>query len=134
MVKKIFVNLPVRALDASKAFFAALGFDFEERFTDATAACLIVGDDLHVMLLTEPKFREFTAKPVADARATTEVLTALALDSRTEVDRLVAAAVAAGGREPREPQDLGFMYSRSFEDPDGHIWEPFWMDSDHLQA
>jgi len=128
MGRKIFVNLAVRNLDQSVAFYRQLGFSFNPQFTDETATCMIIADDIFAMLLTHEKFAMFTSKPIADAKVTTEVLTALALDSREEVDAMTAAAIAAGGREPRAAQDHGFMYSRAFEDPDGHIWEPFWMD------
>ncbi len=128
MGRKIFVNLAVRNLDRSVAFYRQLGFSFNPQFTDETATCMIIADDIFAMLLTHEKFAMFTSKPIADAKVTTEVLTALALDSREEVDAMTAAAIAAGGREPRSAQDHGFMYSRAFEDPDGHIWEPFWMD------
>lgn len=128
MGRKIFVNLAVRNLDQSVAFYRQLGFSFNPQFTDETATCMIIADDIFAMLLTHEKFAMFTSKPIADAKVTTEVLTALALDSREEVDAMTAAAIAAGGREPRAAQDHGFMYSRTFEDPDGHIWEPFWMD------
>lgn len=128
MGRKIFVNLAVRNLDQSVAFYRQLGFSFNPQFTDETATCMIIADDIFAMLLTHEKFAMFTSKPIADAKVTTEVLTALALDSREEVDAMTAAAIAADGREPRAAQDHGFMYSRAFEDPDGHIWEPFWMD------
>ncbi|MDB5570092.1 MAG: glyoxalase family protein [Hyphomicrobiales bacterium] len=129
MATKIFVNLPVRDLGVSKAFFAALGFTFNPQFTDDTAACMVISGDIYAMLLTHAKFREFTAKDIADATRTTEVLLALSMDSRAQVDDLMGKALAAGGREARDPQDFGFMYGRAFDDPDGHIWELFWMDA-----
>lgn len=128
MATKIFVNLPVRDLDASMAFFRALGFGFNPHFTNETAACMVIGEDNYAMLLTRAKFAEFTRKPIVDAAAATEVLIALSQDSRAEVDGMAEAAKAAGATEPSEPRDYGFMYQRSFEDPDGHIWEVFWMD------
>lgn len=128
----VFVNLPVRDLPASKAFFESLGYSFNPQFTDENAGCLVISETIYSMLLTEPFFSQFTAKPIADAHQVTEVLVALMVDSRAEVDRLVDAAVAAGGREPREAQDHGFMYQRSFEDLDGHIWEIGWMDPTHV--
>ena len=128
----VFVNLPVRDLPASKAFFQSLGYTFNPQFTDDNAGCLVISETIYAMLLTEPFFSQFTAKPIADAHAVTEVLVALMVESRTEVDRLVDAAVAAGGRQPREAQDHGFMYQRSFEDLDGHIWEIGWMDPTHV--
>lgn len=131
-VSKIFVNLPVRDLAASMGFFKELGFSFNAQFTNDAAACMVISDSIYAMLLTEPMFQGFTPKKIADAKTTSEVLTALALDSKAAVDRLADDAVKAGGREPREAQDHGFMYSRAFEDPDGHIWEPFWMDPNYV--
>ena len=134
MARKIFVNLPVQDLQRSMAFFAALGFTFNKQFTDDTAACMVISDGIYAMLLTHAKFREFTRKEIADATEVTEVLTCLSADSKAEVDRLADAALAAGGTEAREPMDYGFMYGRSFQDPDGHIWEVIWMDPSHVQA
>lgn len=128
MPTQIFVNLPVKNLDKSMTFFKSLGFKFNSKFTDKTAACMIISDDIYAMLLTHAKFKEFTSKPIADARKSTEVLIALSVDSKPQVKKLVEKAVAAGGKEPREPQDHGFMIDRAFEDLDGHIWEVFWMD------
>lgn len=128
MSKLIFVNLPVADLDAARAFYEAIGFTNNPQFTDETAACMVWSDVIHVMLLTHDKFAQFTPKRIADAHATSEVLIALSADSRDEVDELVAGAIAAGGREARPAEDHGWMYGRAFEDPDGHIWEPFWMD------
>jgi uncharacterized protein len=133
MSTKIFVNLAVKDLDRSKEFFKQLGFTFNPQFTDETAACMVIGDDIYAMRLTYPKFKEFTKKDIADAQKTTEVLTCLSFDSKDEVNELVDKAVAAGGTEAREPQDYGFMYGRSFNDPDGHIWEIIWMDPSHIQ-
>jgi predicted lactoylglutathione lyase len=132
--KMIFVNLPVADLDRSMAFYAAIGARNEPMFTDETAAAMVFSDTIHVMLLTHDKFRQFTDRPIADARATSQMLLALSCDSRGGVDAITEAALAAGGREPRDRQDLGFMYGRSFEDPDGHIWEPFFMDMDAAQT
>lgn len=123
MSRQIFVNLSVKRLDASVAFFTALGFAFNPQFTDDNGTCMVVADDIFVMLLTEPFFRSFIDKPLADAHAQTEVLVCLSCDSDAEVDALVAKAVAAGGKAHRKPQDHGFMYGHGFEDPDGHIWE-----------
>lgn len=133
MPRKIFVNLPVKDLDKSTDFFKKLGFTFNAQFTDETAACMVISEDIYAMLLTEPKFKIFTPKEIADTSKTTEVLTCLTADSREEVDRLAEAALAAGGREPRPAQDYGFMYGRSFEDLDGHIWELAWMDPAQIQ-
>ena len=115
-------------LDAAKAFYEAIGFTNNPQFTDETAACMVLSDVIHVMLLTHEKFAQFTPKRIADAHATSEVLIAISADSREAVDEITDKALAAGGREPRDKQDYGFMYGRSFEDPDGHIWEPMWMD------
>ena len=123
MASQIFVNLPVKDLDRSVRFFTSLGFTFNPTFTDETATCMIVAENIFVMLLTEKKFREFTPKPVCDATKATEVLVCLALDSRGEVDAMVAKAMAGGGTTYNEPKDHGFMYQHGFQDPDGHIWE-----------
>ncbi|HWT12084.1 MAG TPA: VOC family protein [Allosphingosinicella sp.] len=128
MSKLIFVNLPVADLPAAIAFYEAIGATNNPQFTDETAACMVMSDVIHVMLLTHAKFRQFTPKRIADAHATSEVLICVSADSREAVDEITGKAIAAGGREPREPQDHGFMYGRSFEDLDGHIWEPMWMD------
>jgi uncharacterized protein len=130
---KIFVNLPVKDLQASMGFYKKLGFTFNPQFTDDTAACMVISPDIYAMLLTEPKFKMFTPKAIADAKTTSEVLTALSLENKDAVNKITEAAIAAGGREPRPPQDLGFMFGRAFEDLDGHIWEPFWMDPAAIQ-
>ena len=129
MPRMIFVNLPVADLPAAKAFYEAIGATNEPKFTDETAACMVLSESIFVMLLTHDKFAQFTPKPIADAHRTSEVLIALSADDRDGVDTITDAAIAAGGREARERQDYGFMYSRSFEDLDGHIWEPVWMDA-----
>jgi predicted lactoylglutathione lyase len=125
---KIFVNLPVKDLERSKSFFEALGYTFNPKFTDETAACMVIADDIYAMLLTEPKFKQFTPKAIADASKSTEVLVALSMESRERVDALLGTALNAGGTEARAAEDHGFMYGRAFNDPDGHIWEIFWMD------
>lgn len=133
MPQQIFINLPVKNLERSKAFFEKLGFSFNPQFTDENAACMIISENhSYAMLLAEPYFATFTPKSIADASKTTEVLTALSLDSREAVDRMVNAAIAAGGSEARPAQDLGFMYNRSINDPDGHIWEIFHMNMDAM--
>lgn len=132
MSRQLFVNLPVRALDRSVAFFTALGFTFNPKFTDENATCMLVSEHINVMLLVEPFFVGFTNKPLADARATTEVLLALSCASREEVDALVGKAVTAGARTPMPPRDLGFMVQHGFEDLDGHQWEVFWMDESQM--
>lgn len=123
MSTQIFVNLPVADLRRSIAFFTQLGFSFNEQFTDDTATCMVIGDNIFVMLLVRDRFQSFTPKPVCDAMKHTEVLVCLSRDSRTAVDAMVRAAVAAGGSTYNEPQDHGFMYGHGFQDPDGHIWE-----------
>ncbi|SDL12044.1 VOC family protein [Pseudomonas indica] len=123
MVTDIFVNLPVRNLQQSIAFFTRLGFTFNPEYTDETATCMVVAEHIYVMLLVEEKFQGFTPKPLCDARKATEVLVCLSLPDRAEVDGMVEKAVAAGGRTYHEPQDHGFMYQHGFEDLDGHIWE-----------
>ena len=128
MSTKMFVNLPVKDLDRTVAFFTALGFKFNPQFTDKNATCMIVSEEAFVMLLVEPFFKGFTPKPISDAKKSTEVLLCLSAESRAEVDDMVAKAIAAGGSAPNKPQDHGFMYQRTLADPDGHIWEPFWMD------
>lgn len=128
MVTQIFVNLHVRDLGRSKNFFSKLGFSFNPQFSDDTAACLVISENIYIMLLTHGKFKEFTPKEISDATKTTEVLTALSVGSKEKVAELVSAAIAAGGSEARPAEDHGFMYSRSFNDLDGHIWEIFWMD------
>ena len=124
----IFVNLPVKDLAKSKDFFAKLGFSFNPQFTDDKAACMIVGDESFVMLLTEPFFRTFTPKAICDATKSTEVLTALSCETRENVDDLVRRAIANGGSIYSEPKDYGFMYQHGFQDRDGHIWELAFMD------
>lgn len=125
---KIFVNLPVQDLPRSVAFFTKLGYRFEPRFTNDEATCLIIDDDIHAMLLVEKRFHDFTPKPIADAKHTTEAIVALSAPSREAVNDMVNAALAAGARRLDEPEDLGSMYSWGFEDLDGHLWEYFWMD------
>ena len=128
MPKMIFVNLPVADLERSIAFYQAVGAEQNMQFSDATGAMMVFSDTIHVMLLTHDKFSQFTSKRIADARETTQMLLALSADSREAVDEITGQALAAGGREARPAEDHGFMYGRSFEDPDGHIWEPMWMD------
>jgi hypothetical protein len=125
----IFVNLPVRNLEHSTAFYQAIGADKNPQFSDETASCMVISETIHTMLLTHDKFRQFTPKAVADAKVVSEVLIALSADSAADVDDMVNKAAASGGTaDPCPKQDYGFMYGRSFEDPDGHIWEVMWMD------
>ena len=128
MNKQIFVNLPIKNMERSKAFFGALGFSFNPQFTNDQGACMVIADDIFAMLLTEPFFQTFTKKRIADARETSEVLVCLSCESRAEVDDLVKKALAAGGKAPNAPQDHGFMYGHGFQDLDGHIWELMYMD------
>ena len=129
----IFVNLPVGNLKKAMAFFSTLGFEYNPKFTDDNAACMILSDEGFVMLLTEPFFKRFTTREPCDTTRHTEALLALTCDSRAEVDALVKKAIAAGATHAMEPQDHGFMYGWSFYDPDGHHWEVFWMDPKAVQ-
>ena len=128
MSKNIFINLPVKDLKRSMDFFQKLGFSFNMQFTDEKAACLVIGENIYSMLITEPFFKTFTKKEIADASKSTEVLIAIDVDSKEAVTKLVKKAVEAGGTVYMEPQDHGWMYSHSFADPDGHQWEVLFMD------
>ncbi|MDQ1010907.1 putative lactoylglutathione lyase [Streptomyces sp. V4I23] len=130
MPQMIFVNLPVNDLETSKAFWSKLGYSFNPQFTDENAACLVISDTIYAMLLTKPRFKDFTKKEIADAAGSTEVILALSAESREKVDEFVDAALAAGGSPANDPQDYGFMYGRSFQDPDHHQWEVIWMDEE----
>lgn len=135
MTRMIFVNLPVADLPRAVTFYEAVGGRKNPQFSDDTAACMVFSDVIHVMLLTHDKFRQFTPRPIADARAASEVLLCLSSESREAVDEIVGAAAASGGvADPGFKQDHGFMYGRSFEDPDGHIWEVMWMDVAAMQG
>jgi hypothetical protein len=127
MATQIFVNLPVKDLQKSIAFFTALGYAFNPQFTDETAACMQISEEIHAMLLTHAKFQTFTPKPICDAKQSTEVLLCLSCASRTQVDELVGQAVAAGGATYAAPKDYGFMYQHGYQDLDGHIWELIYM-------
>ncbi|WP_166020973.1 VOC family protein [Streptomyces chilikensis] len=124
----IFVNLPVRDIDASKKFFGELGYEINPQFSDETTASVVVSENIIVMLLSHEKYAQFTDKEIADATRTSEVLVALSAESREKVDELVDRALSLGATEPRDKQDLGFMYGRAFEDLDGHTFEIVWMD------
>jgi predicted lactoylglutathione lyase len=129
MSKLIFVNLPVSDLARATAFYEAIGAKKNEQFCDHTASCMVFSETIHAMLLTYDKFRQFTPKKIADAKETSEVLICISADDRQSVDDIVEKAAPAGGKlDPTPKQDYGFMYGRSFEDPDGHIWEVMWMD------
>ena len=133
MSRMIFVNLPVSDLQRSVGFWKGLDFDFNPQFTDDDTACMVVSDLACVMLLTDQFFSTFTKKAVADAAGSTEAILAISAESRDEVDRLADKALASGGSASNDPQDGGFMYSRSFEDPDGHLWEVLYMDPAALE-
>ena len=128
MSRLLFLNLPVADLSASRAFFDALGFGFDERFCDDQAACMVVSDQAYVMLLERDRFAEFVAKPVADAHQATALTAAVSAESREAVDAFAEDALAAGAAPGKDPQEYGFMYQRSFHDLDGHLWEVMWMD------
>ncbi|MEU9998397.1 VOC family protein [Streptomyces sp. NPDC050848] len=130
MSQMIFVNLPVKDLETTKAFWGKVGYSFNPTFSDDTTACMIISDTIFAMLLTEPKFQEFTkpGKELVDATRSTEVLLTLSAESREKVDEFADAALAAGGTAAKDPIDFGSMYGRSFSDPDGHHWEVMWMD------
>src|SRR5262245_1169882 len=133
VARKIFVNLPVKDLKKSMAFFGKLGFTFNSQFTDETAACMVVSEDIYTMLLTHDKFKTFTPKQICDSTKSTEVLVCLSADSREEVNETVRKAVAAGGTTYNEPQDYGFMYGHGFQDLDGHIWELAYMEQSAIK-
>ena len=133
MPTMIFVNLPVNDLDKSKEFFTKLGFTINQQFTDENASSIVISDTIYLMLLVKPFFGTFTDKEIADASATTETIIALSADSRADVDTLVDNAIAAGAGPSKEPMDQGFMYSRSFADLDGHLFEVMWMDPAAVQ-
>lgn len=133
MNKNIFVNIAVKDLEKSKEFFGKLGYTFNPQFTDETAASMVIHENIFAMLLTHEKFKEFTKKEIIDSHSATEVLIALSCESKDEVDSMMEKALAAGGKEARDKQDYGFMYARSLEDLDGHIWELVWMDPHSVQ-
>ncbi|MES2330445.1 MAG: VOC family protein [Bacteroidota bacterium] len=128
MATKIFVNLPVKDLQKSIAFFTKLGYTFNEQFTNENATCMIIAEDIYAMLLVEPFFKSFIKKEICDTTKSTEAIIALSAENREAVDELANKAVEAGGVEPKPTNDQGFMYTRSFEDLDGHLWEIFYMD------
>ena len=133
MSTKIFVNLPVKNLQRSVEFFTKLGYTFNAQFTDASATCMIISEDIYAMLLVEDRFKTFIKKEIADATKTTEVLLGLSAESREAVDEMVNKAIAAGGKAPNDKQDQGFMYGWGYEDLDGHLWEIFGMDPSAVQ-
>jgi uncharacterized protein len=133
MSTQIFVNLPVKDLNKSIEFFTKLGFTFNPQFTDENATCMIVGENIFSMLLTEEYFKTFTPKEICDTTKSAEVLVALSFESRAKVDEIVAKAIAAGGTTYNEPKDHGFMYQHGFQDLDGHIWEIFFMEESAIE-
>ena len=133
MAAKIFVNLPVKDLNKTIEFFTKLGFTFNPQFTDENATCMIVGEDIFVMLLVEKFFKAFTKKEICDTTKNTEVIVALSAESREKVDQMTTKAIEAGGRETRERQDHGWMYGRAFQDIDGHLWEVIYMDQSTIK-
>jgi uncharacterized protein len=133
MITNIFVNLPVKDLNKTVEFFTKLSFTFNPQFTDENATCMIVGKDIFVMLLVEKFFKTFTKKEISDTTKNTEAIVALSAQSREEVDQMMEKVVNAGGKEARDPQDHGWMYGRSFEDINGHLWEIFYMDESAMK-
>ncbi len=133
MPTMIFVNLPVTDLERAKAFYSALGFDINQQFTDDKAACIVISDTIFAMIVTKPYFETFSPKTIADTSTSVAAINALSRDSKEEVDAIADKALTSGGLQTNEPQDLGFMYSRSFQDPDGNMWEALWMDPAHVE-
>ena len=129
---KIFINLPVADLPKSTAFYKGLGFTFNPQFSDNTGGCMVISEHNYVMLLTHEKFKGFSDAALPDAKATTGLMVALQLNSKADVDDMMMAVLAQGGGEPRPVIDMGFMYNLTFSDPDGHRWEPFFMDMSHM--
>ncbi len=134
MISGTYINMPIKNVAATRAFFAGLGFSFNEQFSGENALALTLNDNTAAMLLQEDYFKTFISTPLSDARKSTEVLVAIQLADRAAVDAMTAKAIVSGGTSVREPQDLGFMYSQSFHDLDGHIWEPFWMTDQKPEA
>ena len=132
MINAMFVNLPVANLKRSVDFFTALGFTFNEQFTDETSTCMIIGENMYSMLLEHAKFESFIDKKIA-TRDTAEAILSLSCESKEEVREIAEKAFAAGGRQVNDAEDIGFMYSWAFEDLDGHLWDLFWMNPDHVQ-
>lgn len=131
----IFVNLPAKDLPKTKEFWQKLGYSFNPQFTDDNAGCLVISDNIFAMLLTEPYYKTFTDKQIADTSRTQETQLALSADSRGEVDEMLRKALAAGAKEPKPAQDMeGFMYSRGFDDLDGHHWDYVWMNPSAVQG
>ncbi len=134
MKQQVFINLPVTDLKKSMDFYSAIGFQNNPQFTDSTVACMFISEEIYVMLLTHKKFSEFTNKKIADTKTTIAVINALSMQNNDEVNEFINKAIAAGGKEPVEAKDHGYMYQRTVEDPDGHIWEVFYMDMSKIPA
>jgi len=134
MTTKIFVNLPVKNLNRAVEFFTKLGFKFNPQFTDKNATCMIISEDIFVMLLVEEFFKTFTKKEICNTSKNIEAIIALSAESRENVDEMINKAIEAGGIEPRKPQDHGWMYDRAFEDIDGHLWEITYMNKSSLKS
>jgi predicted lactoylglutathione lyase len=132
-VRMIFVNLPVADLGRAKAFYAGLGFGFNEQFSDERTASVVISEQIVVMLLTRDRFADFVPGPVGDPASATTAINALSVESRGEADEMLARALASGGKPWQPAQDHGFMYGTSFTDPDGHVWETMWMDQSAVQ-
>jgi uncharacterized protein len=133
MINSIFVNLPVKDLQRSIKFFSQMGFKFNPQFTNEEATCMILGKDMYAMLLVEKTFTGFTKRPIGEAPKTAEVIVSLMLDNRPDVDILADKALKAGAVNYSDPVEMGFMYTRSFQDLDGHLWEVGWMDPAHVE-
>ena len=133
MATKIFVNLPVKDLDKSVEFFTKVGYSFNPQFTDHNATCMIISEDIYVMLLVEEFFKGFTKKEIADTAKSAEAIICLSAENREAVDEWVSKAVSAGATTPNEPQDQGFMYGHGFQDLDGHLWEIMYMEPSTIQ-
>ena len=132
-MRQIFVNLPVKDNMKARAFYAALGFAHNAQFSDDKTTCVVISETIYVMLLETDRFKEFLAGPMNDPATGTGALLAISCDNRAAVDAMYETAIDNGGSAWRDPQDYGFMYSRSFRDPDGHVWEPMWMDEAQVE-
>lgn len=133
MSRMLFVNLPIANLKKSVEFFTGIGFTFNPQFTSEDTTCMIINEQAFVMLLEKKRFSDFVTKPISDATKQTECLMAISCDSRAAVEEMMKKVISLGGKAHKPPQDMGFMYSHSFEDLDGHVWEPLWMNPDHVQ-
>lgn len=129
MSQQIFVNLPIKDLNKSVEFFTKLGYTFNAQFTNENATCMVISENIFAMLLVEPYFKSFTGREICDMTKCNEVLLALSVESKDKVNEMLDKVIAAGGKEFTEAKDHGFMYTRNFQDLDGHVWEIFWMDA-----